>query len=158
MKKHFFFLFVLAFLFGAKVFGQEYDSCIYYGRKVFDFYGDKTSKFQLKHLYKAYKGLGDDENAALFAEMLINLQEDYGAEQKAIAEVKDEYEKQLEINQLRSKQQVKRYRLYLWIAILPSCSMCRKTPFTVTALSFAKRWGPTTWELLSADFCKKGSS
>ena len=102
----------------AYCFLQEYDSCIYYGRKVFDFYGDKTSKFQLKHLYKAYKGLGDDENAALFAEMLINLQEDYGAEQKAIAEVKDEYEKQLEINQLRSKQQVKRYRLYLWIAIL----------------------------------------
>lgn len=102
----------------AYCFLQEYDSCIYYGRKVFDFYGNKTSKFQLKHLYKAYKSLGDDENATVFAELLLNLEEDYGGEQKAIAEVKDEYEKQLEINQLRSEQQVKRYRLYLWIAIL----------------------------------------
>lgn len=102
----------------AYCFLQEYDSCIFYGRKVFDFYEDKTSKFQLKRLYTAYKGLGDEENAALFAELLLNLEEDYGGEQKAIAEVKDEYEKQLEINKLRYEQQVKRYRLYLWIAIL----------------------------------------
>ena len=102
----------------AYCFLQEYDSCIVYGRKVFDSYGDKTSKFQLKRLYIAYKGLGDEENAATFAERLIDLQEDYGAEQKAIAEVKDEYEKQLEINKLKSEQQVKRYRLYLWMAIL----------------------------------------
>ena len=102
----------------AYCFLQEYDSCIVYGKKVFDFYGNKTSKFQLERLYKAYKGLGDEENAALFAELLLNLEEDYGGEQKAIAEVKDEYEKQLEIKQLQVDQQVKRYRLYMWIAIL----------------------------------------
>ena len=97
---------------------QNYDSCVYYGSQVFDFYGDKTSEFQLKRLYDSYKALGDGEKTALFADMLLNLPDDHGAEQKAVAEVKDEYEKQLEINKLQSEQQVKRYRLYLWIAIL----------------------------------------
>lgn len=97
---------------------QYYDSCVFYGRKVYDFYGDKTSEFQLKYLYDACKSLGDKENTTLFADILLNLPNDHGQEQKAIAEVKDEYEKQLEINQLQSEQQIKRYRLYLWIAIL----------------------------------------
>lgn len=97
---------------------QNYDSCVYYGSQVFDFYEDKTSEFQLKRLYDSYKALGDGEKAALFADILLNLPDDHGAEQKAVAEVKDEYEKQLEINKLKSEQQVKRYRLYLWMAIL----------------------------------------
>lgn len=97
---------------------QDYDSCIYYGSKVFDFYGDKTSEFQLKRLYNSYKALGDNGKAAIFADLILNLPDDHGSEQKAIAEVKDEYDKQLELQRLESEQQVKRYRLYLWIALL----------------------------------------
>ena len=37
---------------------------------------------------------------------------------KAVAQVKEEYDKQLEIQRLESEQQLKRYRLYLWIALL----------------------------------------
>lgn len=97
---------------------QDYDSCIYYGSKVFDFYGDKTSEFQLKRLYNSYKALGDNGKAAIFADLILNLPDDHGSEQKAIAEVKDKYEKQLEINKLQSEQQIKRYRLYFYIALL----------------------------------------
>lgn len=97
---------------------QNYDSCVYYGSKVLDFYGDKTSEFLLKRLYSAYQAMGDKDKTALLADILLNLPDDHGAEQKAIAEVKDDYENQLEINRLQSEQQVKRYRLYLWIALL----------------------------------------
>ena len=97
---------------------QQYDSCIYYGEKVLNVLGDGTSKFLLKNLYNAYRALGDEKNVARISERLLNLPDDNGAEQKALAEVKDEYDKQLEIQRLESEQQLKRYRLFLWIALL----------------------------------------
>ena len=54
----------------------------------------------------------------LRAEEMTQASPDYGAEQKAVAQVKEEYDKQLEIQRLESEQQLKRYRLYLWIALL----------------------------------------
>ena len=97
---------------------QQYDSCIYYGEKVLNVLGDGTSKFLLKNLYNAYRALDDEKNVARISERLLNLPDDNGAEQKALAEVKDEYDKQLEIQRLESEQQLKRYRLFLWIALL----------------------------------------
>ncbi len=97
---------------------QQYDSCIYYGEIVLNVLGDGTSKFLLKNLYNSYKALGDEKNVARISERLLNLPDDNGAEQKAVAQVKDEYDKQLEIQRLESEQQLKRYRLFLWIALL----------------------------------------
>jgi len=98
---------------------QQYDSCIYYGLLAEGMNpkgGDLT--FLYKRLYGSYKALGDVTNAAVYADKLLSARPDYGAEQKAVAEVKDEYDKQLEIQRLESEQQLKRYRLFLWIALL----------------------------------------
>ena len=97
---------------------QKYDSCVYFGRIVLDALGDRTSVFQLKNLYKAYKGMGDEANAALMADRLIGLPDDHGAEQKAIAEVKDEYDRQLELQRIENEHQTNRLKLYLLIAVL----------------------------------------
>ena len=97
---------------------QQYDSCVYYGEMVLSVLGKGTSKFLLRNLYQSYKAMGDGENAARIAERLLNLPDDNGAEQKTLAEVKDDYDHRLELQRLESKQQLKRYRLYLWIALL----------------------------------------
>lgn len=97
---------------------QQYDSCVYYGEIVLDVMGDETSKFLLKNLYQSYKALGDEENVARISERLLNLPDDNGAEQKALAEVKDDYDHHLELQRMESAQQLRRYRLYLWIAML----------------------------------------
>jgi DNA-binding CsgD family transcriptional regulator len=97
---------------------QQYDSCVYYGEMVLIVLGDVASKFLLKNLYQSYKALGDEENTARISERLLNLPDDNGAEQKALTEVKDEYDHHLELQRVESEQQVKRYRLYLWIALL----------------------------------------
>ena len=97
---------------------QQYDSCVYYGEIVLDVMGDETSKFLLKNLYQSYKALGDEENVARISERLLNLPDDNGAEQKALAKVKDDYDHHLELQRMESAQQVRRYRLYLWIAML----------------------------------------
>lgn len=98
---------------------QQYDSCVFYGLKVEGMtHKSNDISFVYKRLYASYKALGDETNAAIYADKLLDAIPDYGAEQKAIAEVKDEYDKQLELQRLESEQQVKRYRLYLWIALL----------------------------------------
>lgn len=97
---------------------QQYDSCVYYGEMVLNVLGDGASKFLLKDLYQSYKALGDEENTARISERLLNLPDNHGAEQKALAEVKDEFEMQEELQRVESEQQVKRYRLYIWIAVL----------------------------------------
>ena len=98
---------------------QQYDSCIHYGlmsEGMTQRSSDLT--FLYKRLYGSYKALGDEANAAIYADKLLSANPDYGAEQKAVAQVKEEYDKQLEIQRLESEQQLKRYRLYLWIALL----------------------------------------
>lgn len=98
---------------------QQYDSCIHYGLMVEEMTprdSDLTSLYKL--LYSSFKALGDEANAAIYADKLLSASPDYGAEQKAVAQVKEEYDKQLEIQRLESEQQLKRYRLYLWIALL----------------------------------------
>lgn len=98
---------------------QQYDSCIHYGLMAEGMtQRDSDLTFLYKRLYGSYKALGDNANAAVYADKLLSASPDYGAEQKAVAEVKDEYDKQLEIQRLESEQQLKRYRLYLWMALL----------------------------------------
>lgn len=102
---------------------QQYDSTIYYALKVIeiddpnDLYNNLDRAYL--HLQRSYQISGDYANAAHYADLYIKtLDRDKGKEQKAIAEVNDEYEKQLEIQQLQNEQQLKRMRLYLLIAAL----------------------------------------
>ena len=102
---------------------QRYDSTIYYALKVIelDNLNDPYNNLDRAylHLQRSYQILGDYENAAHYADLYIKtLDRDRGQEQKAIAEVNDEYEKQIEIQQLQSEQQLKRMRLYLLMAAL----------------------------------------
>ena len=97
---------------------QQYDSCVYYGEMVLGVLGDGASKFLLKDLYHSYQAMGDEENVARISERLVNLPDDNGAEQKALAEVKDDYDHHMELQRVESEQQVRRYRLYLWIGAL----------------------------------------
>ena len=97
---------------------QQYDSCVYYGEMVLGVLGDEASKFLLKDLYHSYQAMGDEENVARISERLVNLPDDNGAEQKALAEVKDDYDHHMELQRVESEQQVRRYRLYLWIGAL----------------------------------------
>ena len=97
---------------------QQHDSCVYYGELVMEAGGSPPSKFLLKNLYQSYKALGDEENTARIADMLLNLPDDNGAEQKALAEVKDEYDRQMELQRIESEHQTNRLKLYLLIATL----------------------------------------
>jgi DNA-binding CsgD family transcriptional regulator len=102
---------------------QQYDSTIYYALKVIEIDDPNDPYNNLDraylHLQRSYQFLGDYSNAAHYADLYIKtLDRDKGKEQKAIAEVNDEYEKQLEIQQLQNAQQLKRMRLYLLIAAL----------------------------------------
>ena len=102
---------------------QQYDSTIYYALKQIQIDDSNDPYNNLNraylHLQRSYQTFGDYENAAHYADLYIKtLDRDKGKEQKAIAEVNDEYEKQLEIQQLQSEQQLKWMRLYLLIAAL----------------------------------------
>lgn len=100
---------------------QQYDSCILYCNLVLDILNGNKYRDpyeQNKRLYNAYKSIGDEENAARFADVLVNREVDEAEKQKAVDEVKNAYDKKLELQRLESEQQLKRYRLYLWIAML----------------------------------------
>ena len=98
---------------------QQYDSCIHYGRMAVDMVGgNEDLVFQYKRLYRSYKALGDEANAALYADKLLDIDFDSGEEKKAVAEVKDEYDKQLELQRVEHEHQTKRLKLYLLIALL----------------------------------------
>lgn len=102
---------------------QKYDSTIYYALKVIELDNPNNPYNNLDraylHLQRSYQALGDYENAAHYADLYIKtLDRDRGKEQRAIAEVNDGYQKQLEIQQLQSEQQLKQMRYYLLMAAL----------------------------------------
>ena len=98
---------------------HEYDSCIYYANRVLETSGGAVWKMNAyNYLYKSYQALGDNEQALAYLAKYTEMQGDYGSNEKDIAEVKDDYDKQLEINQLETTHRVKYSRLYLWIALL----------------------------------------
>lgn len=102
---------------------QKYDSTIYYALKVIELDNPNNPYNNLDraylHLQRSYQALGDYENAVHYADLYIKtLDRDRGKEQRAIAEVNDGYQKQHEIQQLQSEQQLKRMQLYLLMAAL----------------------------------------
>ncbi len=95
---------------------QQYDFCLYYGQLACDY--DMPELSILVTLYHAGKALGDTDTTAYYADLALKAEREDGAEQKAVAEVKEACDKQLDFDKLRAERQLKRYRLYLWMALL----------------------------------------
>lgn len=98
---------------------HQYDSCIYFGTQALEI-PDRHEQGGLlyKWLFYSYKALDDNEKACFYAEKLLIAKEEEIESRKSAAEIKSEYEKQMEINKMQAEQQIRRYRLYLWIALL----------------------------------------
>lgn len=104
----------------------QYDSCIYYSEKQLDFiqglYGQiapNTSHAVIySRLYEAYEAVDNPEKALHYAKLYIDMQEVLSDQSKNLEKIKNDYEKQLELQKLESEQQLKRYRLYLLIALI----------------------------------------
>ena len=69
-------------------------------------------------LYKSYEALGKEEKALEYANRYFEMQQALENQPKAVEQVKNEYDKKLEMIQLQNEQQAKRYQLYLLLALL----------------------------------------
>lgn len=105
---------------------HQYDSCIYYAKKQLEFMermhqeivpNQENAGIYLR-IYKSYESLGDAKNALPYADRYLMMQRMMANEPQAVAQVKSEYDKKLEVMQLQNEQQVKRYRLYLLLALM----------------------------------------
>jgi len=103
----------------------QYDSCAYYAEKQLDFM--KAMHFEtvpnqeqaiFLHLYKSYENLGNQEEALKYAHLYFETQQAIEKQPKAVEQVKNEYDKKIEMMQLQNEQQAKRYRLYLLLALV----------------------------------------
>lgn len=105
---------------------KQYDSCAHYAEKWLDFMNVRhfeiVPSFEnarvLYCLYKSYEALGNQDKAMEFASRYIEMQQILVEQPKAVEQVKNEYEKKLEMMQLQKEQQAKRYKLYLLLAIV----------------------------------------
>ena len=97
----------------------QYDSCIYFAKQAADQYGLEVWRMNANmYLYKSYEALGYMDSALLYAEKYMDVRHQYDCSGKSVAQVKDEYDKQLDLQRLESEQQKKRLMLYLLVAVL----------------------------------------
>lgn len=105
---------------------EQYDSCAYYAEKQMEFMDamhfemvpNPANAAILSRLYKSHDALGHQEKALEYANRYFEMQQVISNQSKAVEQVKNEYEKQIEMMQLQHEQQTKRYRLYLLLALL----------------------------------------
>ena len=105
---------------------EQYDSCVYYAEKILDFM--ETMHFEIVpnpynaeiflHLYKSHEALGHLEKALKYADRYFEMQQVLEKQPKAVEQVKNEYDKKLEIMQMENRQQVKQFRHYLLLALV----------------------------------------
>lgn len=104
---------------------EQYDSCIYYAERQIDFLNDMHFEIVPNpenagvffRLHKSYAALENKEKALECADRYFEMQQAIEKQPKAVEQVKNEYEKKLEMNQLHNEQLMKRYRLYLLLAL-----------------------------------------
>ncbi len=97
----------------------QYDSCIYFAKQAAYQYGLEVWRMNANmYLYKSYEALGYMDSALLYAEKYMDVRHQYDCSGKSVAQVKDEYDKQLDLQRLESEQQKKRLMLYLLVAVL----------------------------------------
>lgn len=103
-----------------------WDSCRYYDEKHLDFLKERHVAIVpngmhagiYKRLYKSYAALGDAEKALQNVALYLDMSEKLKDEPQETQQIIKEYEEKLEQQRLASEQQMKRYRQYLWIALI----------------------------------------
>ena len=70
-----------------------------------------------KRMYQSHEALGHNEEALKYAQLYFEMRQAIEKQPKAVEQVKNEYDKKLEMMQLQSEQQAKRYRLYLLLSL-----------------------------------------
>ncbi|MDO5314680.1 MAG: hypothetical protein Q4F82_01065 [bacterium] len=98
---------------------NQYDSCIYFAQQAVDQYGLEVWKMNANmYLYKSYEALGQMDSAIWYAEKYMDSRQKYDRSGKSVAEVKDEYDRQMELQRVENVHQTNRLKLYLLIALL----------------------------------------
>lgn len=98
---------------------HQYDSALYFGQQAIGMENDDLMDAQTyKCLLLSYLAIGDIENAQQYADLYFNKTWEFEFIGKEVAEATGMHQKQIEIQQLQSEQQLKRMRLYLLIAAL----------------------------------------
>ena len=98
---------------------HQYDSALYFGQQAIGMENDDLMDAQTyKCLLLSYLAIGDIENARHYADLYFNKTWEFEFIGKEVAEATGMHQKQIEIQQLQSEQQLKRMRLYLLIAAL----------------------------------------
>lgn len=91
---------------------QQYDSCLYYSEKILAFY--EKYHFDMvpnawnagiyKRMYQSHEALGHTEEALEYARLYFEMQQAIEDQPKAVEQVKNEYDKKLEMMQLQTEQ------------------------------------------------------
>lgn len=109
----------------------QYDSCLYYSEKLLAYHKehypnilpDKWVVDLYRHMYQSHEALGHTREALEYAHLYFEMQQAIEKQPQAVEQVKNEYDKKLEMMQLQNEQQIKRYRLYLLLALALSTLM-----------------------------------
>lgn len=104
----------------------QYESCAYYAEKQLDFM--TAMHFEIVphrenadlffHLYKSYEALGNQEKALEYANRYSEMERVIVKQPSAVEQVKNEYDKKIEIMQMQHGQQLKQTKLYLLLALV----------------------------------------
>lgn len=105
---------------------EQYDSCLFYSEKRLEFMEQIHFKVVPNHanadnlyrIYKSHVALGNKEKALEYANRYFEMKSTLENQPKAIEQVKNEYDKKIEMLQLQNKQQMKQFRLYLLLALV----------------------------------------
>lgn len=98
---------------------KQFDSCIYFAQQAVDQYGLEVWKMNANmYLYKSYEALGQMDSAIWYAEKYMDSRQKYDRSGKSVAQVKDEYDRQMELQRVENEHQTNRLKLYLLIALL----------------------------------------
>ena len=98
---------------------KQYDSCIYFAKQAADQYGLEVWRMNANmYLYKSYEALGVTDSALMYAKKYMDERRKYDSSGKGVAEVKEEYDRQMELQRIENEHQTNRLKLYLLIAVL----------------------------------------
>ena len=104
----------------------QYDSCAYYAEKQLDFMNamhfeivpHRENADLFFHLYKSYEALGNQEKALEYANRYSEMERAIVKQPSAVEQVKNEYDKKMELMQIQHRQQMKQTKLYLLLALV----------------------------------------
>ena len=105
---------------------QQYDSCLYYSEKLLAFYEEhhfnmvpnEWNSGIYKRMYQSHEALGHTEEAMKYAHLYFEMQQAIEKQPKAVEQVKNEYDKKLEMIQLQAEHRARRFQLYLLLAFV----------------------------------------